>query len=226
MVDKTRSARASLDAQRDHWERTYRELPDKFGHDPSEAGRRAERVFAEHGSRDILELGCGGGRDALYFASHAYEVDALDYASSAIGELQSRARFAALDARLRAHVHDARTTLPFHANRFDAVFGHMFHNMALDDDELDAIFDETYRVLRPRGLLVFSARNTSDPDANEGFALAPFLRDVDGDVIRFFSAACLASFVRRYEPMETIELCEGSLPKRLSLAVVRKPAHP
>ena len=102
----------------------------------------------------------------------------------------------------------------------------MFHNMALDDDELGRIFDETYRVLRPRGLLVFSARNTSDPDASEGFALAPFLRDVDGDVIRFFNAPCLASFLRRYDPIETIELREGSLPKHLTLAVVRKPARP
>lgn len=102
----------------------------------------------------------------------------------------------------------------------------MFHNMALDDDELEAIFDETYRVLRPRGLLVFTARTTSDADAIEGFALSPYLRDVDGDVIRFFSPACLARFARRYEPIDSIDLCEGSLPKRLSFSILRKPARP
>ncbi len=101
----------------------------------------------------------------------------------------------------------------------------MFYTMALDDDDLEALFDETYRVLRPRGLLVFSVRNTKDPDASEGFELAPSLRDVDGDVIRFFDAPALAHAVRRYEPIETIELSEGLLPKRLTLTIVRKPAR-
>lgn len=112
----------------------YREQPEKFGREPSDVGRRAERFFAEYGTRDVLDLGCGGGRDALYFASCAYVV-------------------VALDASLRTHVHDARSSLPFDDERFDAVFGHMFYTMALDDDDLEALFDETYRVLRPRGLL-------------------------------------------------------------------------
>ncbi len=209
-----------LDAQRRHWEREY-ETPRRFGVAPSFAAVRAADTFARAGVRRVLELGCGHGRDALYFARRAFEVDALDYASPAIEELHASAREADLFGRIAARTHDLRDVLPFAEATFDAVFAHMAHNMAFSDDELHGLFAESRRVLRDAGTIVFSVRTTGDPDASAGRPVAG-LRDVDGDLIRFFSDTCLTRFCAPFESIahETFE--EGSLPKRLALVTLRK----
>jgi len=210
-----------LEAQRHHWEHEY-ETPQRFGVAPSHAAVRAAGVFARAGAHRVLELGCGHGRDALFFASRTFEVEALDYASPAIDELRSSASEAGLSKRIAARTHDLREALPFAGDTFDAIFAHMVHNMAFSDDELVAIFAESRRVLRDGGTIVFSVRTTGDPDASAGRGLAGFLRDVDGDVIRFFSDACLTRFCAPFERIATETFEEGSLPKRLALVTLRK----
>ena len=200
----------------------YVEAPDKFGWAPSHAAIRSASIFSRADVARALELGCGAGRDALHLAGLGFEIDAIDYASAAVEGCRKRARDLGLGDRIDARVHDVRDRLPFEDDRFDGVFAHMLHNMALGDDDLVAIFAETQRVLRPGGLLVFSVRNTTDPDADTGIALTPFLRDVDGDVIRFFSRECIAQFARDFDVLGIVDFEEGALPKRLSLVTARK----
>lgn len=48
-----------------------------------------------------LDLGCGPGRNALYLASHGFEVDAIDLSPVAIAWAQDRAQAAGADVRFR-----------------------------------------------------------------------------------------------------------------------------
>ncbi|GAC1441514.1 MAG: class I SAM-dependent methyltransferase [Vulcanimicrobiaceae bacterium] len=217
-------ARLLLDAQRLHWEREYA-VPDRFGREPSAAARAAVAVFERTGVRRVLELGCGNGRDAAFFAARGFEVHALDYAANAVDELMRRARAEGLVPRMQARTHDVRTALPLADASVDAVYAHMLFNMALLDDEIAALLDESHRVLREGGVLVFTVRSTTDPDADCGTALSAFLRDVEGDIIRFFSDACLDAFGARYESVARERFEEGSLPKRLVLETLRKRAR-
>jgi SAM-dependent methyltransferase len=50
-----------------------------FGIEPSELGRRALHIFQEEGMKDILELGCGQGRDTMLFLQKGFSVVAMDY---------------------------------------------------------------------------------------------------------------------------------------------------
>jgi len=216
-------ARTLLDAQRRHWEREYAQ-PDRFGRAPSFAAEAAAQAFAESGVRRILELGCGHGRDALFFAACGFEVDALDYAPTAVDELARRANTEGIGSRVRARTHDVRNVLPLADASVDAVFAHMLLNMALVDDEIAALLEDIHRVLRDGGTLVFSVRSTADPDAGAGTQLTDRLRHIDGDIVGFFSDACLDRFCARYEAVSRVRFEEGRLPKRLVLVTLRKRA--
>jgi len=175
--------------------------------------------------RVVLDLGCGNGRDALAFAAAGMRVVALDYAARAVAALIERATASGFAERIDARTHDVRDALPLPDASVDGVFAHMLHCMALRDAELDALLRETYRVLRPGGISVFSVRNDRDPDSTLGVALQQGLRDVDGDVIRFFSRGDVAWAVRAFTQPTIDEFEEGSLPKRLYLVTARKPAQ-
>jgi SAM-dependent methyltransferase len=181
-------------------------------------------AFVRAGVGAIVELGCGTGRDTLDFVRNGIAVDALDYAAPALRACDARARERGLGDRLRTHVHDVREPLPFAAETFEGAYAHMLFCMALTDADLHAAFAEVRRVLRAGGVLVFSVRTTDDPDARAGTPLTPYLRDVDGDVIRFFSRACLTRFTPGFEILDVARLEEGPLPKRLFVVTARK-AH-
>ena len=52
------------EAQRAHWQETYRRHPGMYGAQPSAPAQYAADHFEVAGVRRVLELGCGHGRDA------------------------------------------------------------------------------------------------------------------------------------------------------------------
>jgi SAM-dependent methyltransferase len=116
----------------------------------------------------VLELGCGTGRDARAFAADGYLVTAVDYSAIAIDrarhepENPTNVRFRRSDA-----LSAVRDTL---SDSLDAVYAHAVY-MMLPEDELVAVVREVRRVLHPGGLHLFAVRATSDPVAGQGEAV-------------------------------------------------------
>ncbi|MFE4257051.1 hypothetical protein ACFRU3_48170, partial [Streptomyces sp. NPDC056910] len=67
------------DLQRQHWQRTYTDHPGMYGEQPSGPAVHAADIFRARGAKDVLELGAGHGRDALYFAREGFSVQATDF---------------------------------------------------------------------------------------------------------------------------------------------------
>ena len=57
---------------------------DYFGSGPTLLAKSAELVLRENFFKKILELGCGQGRDCLFFAELGYNVTAIDISEKAI----------------------------------------------------------------------------------------------------------------------------------------------
>jgi SAM-dependent methyltransferase len=205
MREKTRRT------QQAHWEETYDKRPDFFGAEASAFGVRAASVFAQYGLRTILELGCGQGRDTLMLLQRGFAVAALDYAEPGLRQLEERARALRLEKHLVLRMHDARQRLPFPAESFDGCFSHMFFTMELMEEEIERIFGEVLRVLKPNGLNIYSVRSDCDPHFGTGRHVAEDMwQNPMGFVLHFFSAEKVTRFAKDYELLWLREAEESS----------------
>lgn len=96
-----------------------------------------------------LDLGCGTGRHALWLAAEGASVTALDFSEGMLD--QARKKPGA--ERIRFIAHDLHTPLPFVAEFDLVVSGLVLEHIA----NLDHVFSEARRVLRPAGRAVISA---------------------------------------------------------------------
>lgn len=95
---------------------------------------------------DVLELGCGTGKNTRWLADIAGSVHALDFS----GGMLARARRAVPAPHVRFTRHDIRLPWPVADGAVDLVVG----NLVLEHVErLEPVFAEAARVLRPGGTL-------------------------------------------------------------------------
>lgn len=102
--------------------------------------------FARWSGRDVLEVGCGLGTDAVSFARAGARYTGVDLTEASIDLVRRRFNFEDLDANLRTADAEA---LSFDDHSFDLVYSHgVLHHTP---DTRRAV-DEVRRVLRPGGI--------------------------------------------------------------------------
>lgn len=214
----------ALNSQRTHWQTTFEHKAEMFGIEPSYAACQAAEVFQLEGKRRILELGSGQGRDTLFFLQSGFEVYAMDYSAPGLQAIQRKAERLGLASALKTVCHDVRQPLPFAADTFDGCFSHMLYCMALATAELEFLSDEIRRVMKPRGLNFYTARNTNDPDYRTGTHRSENMYELDGGfIVHFFGREKVQCLANGYEMESVVEFEEGALPKRPFLVTLRKP---
>jgi SAM-dependent methyltransferase len=152
------------------WNKVYSNDSSFFGDQPSKFALIFYENFIKNKVKKVLELGCGQGRDSLFFASKGLYVHAIDSSKVAIENLTTKTKELNLDINLRYI--NAVEGLPFSNGYFDAVYSHMFYNMGFSDDELKFLFNESKRVLKSKGILSFSVRNDKDIMYKKGTKLS------------------------------------------------------
>jgi ubiquinone/menaquinone biosynthesis C-methylase UbiE len=99
---------------------------------------------------DVLDLGCGTGRHAIWLAQAGARVTAVDFSAGMLEEARRKPGA----ERVRLLVHDLNQPLPFGPETFDRVVSGLVLEHLPD---LDLFFGGVHRVLRPRGRAVVSA---------------------------------------------------------------------
>ena len=98
--------------------------------------------------KDVLELGCGTGKNTAYLASQAAKVYALDFSEGMIARAHERLT----TSNVRFIRHDVRDLWPLEASSVDIVVGNLILEHVHD---LAPVYFEAARVLRPGGQLFF-----------------------------------------------------------------------
>jgi SAM-dependent methyltransferase len=113
---------------------------------------------------ELLEIGCGSGRDASFLKEHGFDVTATDGSAAMLAmavelhpELNGATRRIVLPGRL-----------PFPDERFDGVYS-IATLMHLDRHGIEATIAEMARVLRPEGRCYFSVAETRPGLDDSGF---------------------------------------------------------
>lgn len=111
----------------------------------------AGRYLEEVGSADVdvLDFGCGWGGETLWLARRVRSVVGVDIAPAAIDQA-NRAVLESGATNCR-FVHAESDALPFPDCSFDAVFSTNVFEHVMD---LDTVFGELFRVLRPGGVVL------------------------------------------------------------------------
>lgn len=136
------------------------------------------RMQAE-GPLEILDIGCGAGRNAVPLAEMGCRVVGTDLSEPMIEAARLRAQGSPAADRL-TFLCEPMAPLPFEDARFDLVIAHGVWNLATSDVEMRAGMAEAARVARPGAslfLFTFSRhtlREEAVPIAGETFAFVDF----------------------------------------------------
>jgi len=216
------STKEILDAQGRQWQETFVRNPDMFGALPSDPARMAVEIFKKEGKTTILELGGGQGRDTIFFARNSLRVTVLDYSESAVGAIADKARKLGLSGYITALQHDVRVALPFEDESMDGCYSHMLYCMALTTSELQFLSREVRRILRPKGLHIYTVRHTKDPHYGKGIHRGEDMYEVGSFIVHFFSRAMVERLAEGFEIVSIDEFEEAELPRKLFRVTLRK----
>lgn len=194
----------------DVWNSAYKNNTSFFGETSSQFAISCYDEYIKNNKnvKKMLELGCGQGRDTLFFASKGIEIEALDYSPVGIEQLQKLASEKNL-SNIHASVFDARNAFPFKDKEFNVVYSHMFFTMRFIWDELKAIAHEVNRVLENNGFHFFSVRNRNDRVYGKGTKIDENIYEYKTFQVRFFSKEGVEELAEGFKILEIREIVEG-----------------
>jgi ubiquinone/menaquinone biosynthesis C-methylase UbiE len=115
--------------------------------------------------KNVLDLGCGAGRNCLFLAKEGLDVVSLDISGSALRITNAwRHKKRLMNMAL---AHGTMTNLPFGNGCFDAVISISVIHHAVKKD-IERIINEVYRILRKNGIFFTNAASIEDPRYGEG----------------------------------------------------------
>jgi ubiquinone/menaquinone biosynthesis C-methylase UbiE len=132
-----------------------------------------------HKSMKILDVGCGEGRNTIYFLNEGYQIFGVDSNPIAIQMARIYAQTIQKDYDIYRFQTSIIEDMPFHAGAFDALISSAVLHFAKSEAQFFKMMDEMMRVLKPGG--IFFLRMTTaqggilenSPDLGEGVFLLP-----------------------------------------------------
>lgn len=139
------------------WEQEYAKpgLPSSQRAKPSNASPfvlHALRARGVPASARLLDIGCGSGRNAAYFANAGFEVHGIDFAAAAKRKFEDSVSRLTVERRPRFVLGRIDRILPFDTACFDAAICFTTLENLTDDAHIENFKRELARVLKPDGL--------------------------------------------------------------------------
>jgi len=211
-----------LDQQSQYWESNFLGKPEMFGLEPSIAAINTLKTFKEKNINKIVEFGAGLGRDTLFFAKNSINVEALDYSPTAIKIINKKVLENKLSNLISTKIFDVRKKLPFEDSSVEACFSHMLYCMALSTIELKYLNSEIWRILKPGGINVYTARHTDDGDYKNGIHIGEDLYENNGFIVHFFSGEKVREIADGFNIINIEKFEEGTFPRKLFRVILKK----
>jgi SAM-dependent methyltransferase len=133
---------------------------------------------------EILDLGCGSGRDSLYFIDKGFDVTAVD-GSEELGELAS------------IHIGQDVLQMKFSELDFHQVFDGVWACASLlhtTPEEMEEVMDKVVECLKPSGILYMSFKHGDF----SGFRNGRYFND--------YKSKTMKELLSRYDELEIIEI--------------------
>lgn len=158
-------------------------------------------------ARNVLDLGCGAGRHAIFLAREGFNVVGFDVSETALGELEGRRRAADLGG-VTLVKHEMQE-LPFIDEYFDAIVStNVLHHGT--SAEIRRTLSEIHRIMRKSAVGFIITLSKNDFRYGSGIRLEQdTYRFTDGDekgiVHHFFSKEEQLQYVENFEVLSFSE---------------------
>ena len=110
--------------------------------------------------KKVLDVGCGNGRNLIYFLRNGYEVFGVDPQPHAVETVKELSAALAPGNPLENFLVCSAEDLPFKDTTFDLIISSAVLHFAKDVQHFDSMLQAMFRVLKPGGY--FFARLASD----------------------------------------------------------------
>lgn len=101
----------------------------------------------------ILDAGCGGGRNVIWFLRNGFDVFAIDIDPASVAAVRKLAATLAPNLSDANFQQAALGSIPFPDESFDWVICNAVLHFASDRDQFDEMLNEMWRKLKPGGVL-------------------------------------------------------------------------
>jgi len=148
----------------EHWNKYY-ESADLI-YEPSTFSQSVSKELCD--ISNLLEIGCGNGRDAIFFSKMGHNVIALDPSKEAITlcrELHGESTVKFKEATLPEYV-------KFIGEKFDAIYSRFCFHAMTEAEEIENI-KVAYEILNPKGRIYIECRSINDPLSKKGEVISP-----------------------------------------------------
>ena len=152
---------------KDYWNEYYSQNPVSIDNKPSDFAKYIESEFLyEKNPSHILELGCGNGRDSLFFLSKGYRITAIDGSDVAI-EMLNRM----IDSDNASFIcDDFVSSKEFFRTKYDCIYSR-FTLHAISEKQEDELLCNAGYALKSTGILAIEARTTNDELYGKGIEI-------------------------------------------------------
>jgi malonyl-CoA O-methyltransferase len=204
----------------DQWAETYDTVSNCTRELAEEVLRKIDLPVS---GREVVEIGCGTGRNTEWLATLARTITALDFSA----EMLRRAAARVQDPQGRFIQHDIRTPWPVPDDAADLIIAMLVLEHV---DRLEFVFAEAARTLRPRGRLFICELHPmrqltggqaqfSNPQSGERELVPAFLHNVSD----FVNGGLSSGFeLERLDEWIDPDAVANSFPRLLSLLFTKK----
>lgn len=159
-----------------YWDRFYRDVSDLS--EPSHFAQMC--IHYMHPGDAIVELGCGNGRDSIYFCDHKLDVTAIDASQTAINSFEMY--------RDKEHINCICADFVSWLDRCEEKFDHCYSRFtihAVNEIQEDILLHNVYNALKKRGLFYIESRSINDELYGAGECVGRNAYKYDGHYRRF-----------------------------------------
>ena len=183
-----------------YWNLFYSQNPGVL--EPSPFAMHVRHEIGEtSGTTSLLEVGCGNGRDSVYFANEGFVVTAIDASEASIAQCQAT-HDSSIDFR-----HGKLAMPETSESGYDVIYSRFVLHAMTPDEETEFLLAAASR-LNPGGFLFIECRSILDPMARKGEVLSPNER-IHGHYRRFIVPEDLNTSVKKVG-LDVISMVESN----------------
>lgn len=170
-----------MSSQQDVWNKAHTAGGlDHYATDATSFAKEVQQIIPQKSY--ILELGCGAGNDAIFFADNEHKILSSDFSEVAI----EKNKKLYTNKNLLFSVIDISKTFEFPDNNFDVIYARLSLHY-FTDSTTKSVFNEIYRTLKPSGYLCFVCKSIQDPLYGKGEEVEKDMFNNNGRIRHFFS---------------------------------------